>query len=74
MFGLRAAVIRPEAVHSRGADLRFRRLVRNLHAWEFEAAKLTDLVAGVAEVLAHLQADLVNLARFPGAARLADEI
>jgi hypothetical protein len=48
MFGLRAAVIRPEAVHSRGADLRFRRLVRNLHAWEFEAAKLTDLVAGIA--------------------------
>jgi len=71
---VRPAVIRSGTAHSLGAYLRFRHLVRNLYTWDFEAAKLADLVAGMADTLADLQTDLSKFGRFLEAASFADEI
>jgi hypothetical protein len=72
--GVRPAVIRSETARRLDAYLRFRHLVRNLYAWDFEAAKLADLVGGTADAVSGLEEDLAGFARFLEAASFADEI
>lgn len=72
--GVRPAVIRPATAQSLGAYLRFRHLVRNLYTWSFEADKLSDLVAGLPQMLADLEEDLGVFGGFLAAASTADGI
>lgn len=72
--GLRPAVLRDETAEALGPYLRFRHLVRNLYTWNFEAAKLADLIAGLPQALADLRTDLVAFGSFLETASLADEL
>jgi hypothetical protein len=71
---VRPAVIRSETARRLDAYLRFRHLVRNLYTWDFEAAKLAELVGGTADAVLGLEEDLAEFARFLEAASFADEI
>jgi hypothetical protein len=72
--GLRPAVIQPQTAEHLAEYLRFRHLVRNLYTWSFETGKLAALIHGLPGVLAALESDLANFARFLDAASLADEL
>jgi hypothetical protein len=67
-------VIQKETAASLGAYLRFRHLVRNLYTWNFEAAKLANLVDRLSQTQTDLRADLVAFGSFLETASLADEL
>jgi hypothetical protein len=71
--GVRPAVIRAETAASLDEYLRFRHLVRNLYTWNFEEAKLAQLIAGLDRVLTDLKTDLSTFGRYLQAASRADE-
>ncbi|MBI4790714.1 MAG: hypothetical protein HY782_27100 [Chloroflexi bacterium] len=70
---VRPAVIRVTTRDALEEYLRFRHIVRNSCACEFESGRIADLVNSLPQVLQDLEADLEKFREFLNAAKRADE-